>query len=136
MSRAGGFHDMNRRSNQPSMGPRCGSRPNKYSISPWTPMLGVLAAACGTLMAVASVPDDPQPSGALFWPALWCGLGIAAIPIARLSKDMAALLRAEHLLMLGLVYWLLMDPLQGIYPMVGTSYDDVVVTFAAIGLMT
>lgn len=100
------------------------------------PVLGIVAAACGTLAAIASIPDDPQPERALFWPALWCSLGIFAVPLARLRRDTAVLLRAEHFLMIGLVYWLLMDPLQSVYPMVGASYDDVLVAFAAIGVMT
>jgi hypothetical protein len=25
----------------------------------------------GVVAAIASIPDDPQPSGALFWLALW-----------------------------------------------------------------
>ena len=35
--------------------------------------------------------------------------------------------------MIGLVYWLLLDLLQGAYPMVDVSYDDVILAFTGIG---
>ena len=37
--------------------------------------------------------------------------------------------------MLGLFYWLLLDPIQGAYPLVGVRYDDVVLGFIVIGIM-
>src|SRR5262245_62002053 len=96
---------------------------------------GAVAAMCGTIAAIASMPDDPQPSGALFWPALLLGIGLLSVPLARVCRNTTVLLRAEHFLMVGLVYWLLLDPLQGAYPMVGVSHDDAVMAFVAIGIM-
>jgi hypothetical protein len=85
--------------------------------------------------AVASIPDDPRPIGALFWPALWLSLGLLSVPIFRASADTSVLLRTEHFLMLGLFYWLLLDPIQGAYPLDGVSYDDVALGLIAIGIM-
>ena len=113
--------------------PRAGG--SRTSNNTWLAALGVTAVTCGAMAAIASIPGDPQPSGALFWPALWCSLGLLAVPVLGLRNDSAALLRTEHVLMVGLVYWLLLDPLQGAYPLEGVAPDDVVLAFVAIGTM-
>jgi hypothetical protein len=102
---------------------------NRYSL------IGAAAVIIGVGAAIASIPYDPQPSGALFWPALWLSLGVLSVPIFRASTDMSVVLRTEHFLMLGLFYWLLLDPVQGAYPLEGVSYDDVALEFIAIGMM-
>ena len=45
------------------------------------------------------------------------------------------MLRAEHFLMVALIYWLLLDPLQSAYPLDGVTYDSVVMAMVAIGTM-
>jgi hypothetical protein len=102
---------------------------NQYSF------MGAAAVAIGVGAAIASIPYDPRPNGELFWPALWLSLGLLSVPIFRASTDMSVLLRTEHFLMLGLFYWLLIDPIQGAYPLDGVSYDDVALEFIAIGIM-
>ena len=92
-------------------------------------LLGAIATICGTMAAILSVPDDPQPRGALFWPAVWCSLGLLTAPLLGLRKSTQTIFRAENLLMIGLVYWLLLDLLQGAYPLVDVSYDDVMLGF-------
>jgi hypothetical protein len=92
-----------------------------------------MAVACGTAAAIVSIPSDFASTGALFWPALCCTVGLLAGPILGLRTATAALLRTEYVLMVGLVYWLLLDPLQGSYPLDGVDYGDVVLTFTAIG---
>jgi hypothetical protein len=98
-------------------------------------LIGAAAVVIGVGAAIASIPYDPQPSGALFWPAFWLSLGLLSVPIFRASTEMSVLLRTEHLLMLGLFYWLLLDPIQSAYPLGGASYDDVALEFIAIGIM-
>src|ERR1700751_2267054 len=102
---------------------------NRYAF------IGAVAVVIGVVAAVASIPDNPRPIGALFWPALWLSLGLLSVPIFRASADTSVLLRTEHFLMLGLFYWLLLDPIQGAYPLVGVRYDDVVLGFIVIGIM-
>jgi hypothetical protein len=99
------------------------------------PVVGVVSAGIGTMAAVTAVPGDPQPAGALLVPALLLSAGLLTVPIIRANRNLAILLRAEHFLMVGLIYWLLLDPLQGAYPMMGASYEEVVLAFTAIGLM-
>src|SRR4051794_8990605 len=99
-------------------------------------MLGIGACAFGSLAAIGMVPGDPQPEGALFWSALCSILGLLSVPILQARRETAVLMRCENFLMLGLVYWLLLDPLQGAYPLDGISSEDASIVFASIGLMS
>ena len=101
----------------------------------WLPFAGTIAAALGTIAAIVFIPDDPQPRGALFWAAVWCSLGLLTGPLVGLRSSPATLLRSEHVLMFGLVYWLLLDLLQSGYPLEDVSYAEAVWAFAAIGAM-
>jgi len=38
--------------------------------------IGAVAVVIGVVAAVASIPDNPRPIGALFWPALWLSLAL------------------------------------------------------------
>jgi hypothetical protein len=98
-------------------------------------LLGVAATVCGTTAAILSIPNDPLPAGALFWPALWLSIGFLTAPLLGLRNDTMSILRAENVLMVGLIYWLLLDLLQGLYPLTAVSYDDVVFAFIAIGTL-
>jgi len=117
------------------IGPRSVRGSHKKAARTWFPLLGVGATIIGTIAAINSIPDDPQPRGALFWPALCLGLGLLTAPLIGLRKQITSALRTENLLMVGLVYWLLLDLLQGAYPLTGIYYDDVVLAFTAVGLM-
>jgi hypothetical protein len=108
---------------------------SKVDDNTWITFVGAAATTCGTITAIALIPDDPQPSGALFWPAFWCTAGLLTAPLSGVRRKIVALLRTEHVLMIGLVYWLLLDPLQGAYPLDGVSREDVVLAFTAIGTM-
>src|SRR5262245_631315 len=77
------------------------------------PLLGAVATALGTIAAIVWIPNDPLPAAALFWPAVWLSIGFLTAPLFGLRNDAMSILRAENLLMLGLIYWLLLDLLQG-----------------------
>jgi hypothetical protein len=96
-------------------------------------LLGVAATVCGTTAAILSIPNDPLPAGALFWPALWLSIGFLTAPLLGLRDDTMSILRTENVVMVGLIYWLLLDLLQGLYPLTAVSYDDIVFTFIAVG---
>src|SRR5262245_40841461 len=98
------------------------------------PELGIMATTIGTLLAVALIPEDPQPAGALFRSALAMTAGLAAAPAAAAFKDPKSLLRGEHLLALSPVYWLLLDLLQGVYPMNSIETEQVRIAFIGIGV--
>ena len=96
--------------------------------------LGIVATGLGTLLAVSFIPDDPAPQGALFFSALAMAAGLAAAPLAAAIRSPKSLLRAEYLLALAPIYWLLLDLLQGVYPMRGISPEQIRSAFIAIGL--
>src|SRR4030095_11934988 len=80
-----------------------GPRNKRVVDNTWQPFLGAAVATCGTVFAIISVPDNPQPSGALFWPAVWCTLGFLTVPILGLRTTTQSIFRAENLIMLGLI---------------------------------
>ena len=96
--------------------------------------LGIVATALGTFLAVIFIPDDPAPQGALFFSALAMAAGLAAAPFAAAIRYPKSLLRAEYLVALAPIYWLLLDLLQGAYPMRGITPAQIQSAFMAIGL--
>ena len=102
--------------------------PSQYSD------LGIVATALGTFLAVSFIPDDPAPRGALFFSALAMAAGLAAAPLAAAIRNPKSLLRAEYLVALAPIYWLLLDLLQGVYPMRGISPEQITSAFLGIGL--
>jgi hypothetical protein len=119
--------------NNAAVRPRSLHGSNKTAEQTWLPALGAVATALGTIVAILSIPDDPNPRGALFWPAVWCSLGLLTAPVLGLRKTTQAILRTENLLMIGLIYWLLLDLLQGAYALEDMSNDDVTLAFTGIG---
>jgi oligosaccharide repeat unit polymerase len=97
--------------------------------------LGVGATVAGVAVAIISMPEDPRPAGAMFWPALCLAAGLLTVPILRARRSVETTLRSEHILMVALVYWLLLDPLQSAYPLDGVAYDSVATAIVAIGVM-
>src|SRR5689334_19547692 len=99
--------------------------PIKDSILGVTSVLGALA------VAIALIPNDPHPIGAMFWPALCLTIGLLAVPVLRMRATMISVLRAENFLMLGLIYWLLLDMLSSAYSLDLVTYDSVITALIA-----
>jgi oligosaccharide repeat unit polymerase len=101
---------------------------------PIYPLGGILATAIGTVSAVALIPNDFYPEGALLpsAAAMICGLLVA--PVYASITNPKNFLRVEHILVLSPVYWLLMELLQGGYSMEGTSRQGVEWAFWMTGL--
>lgn len=94
------------------------------------------ATVLGSLaIAIALIPDDPRPAGAMFWPALCLTLGLLAAPILRARRAVSSMFRADNMLVVALIYWLLLDPLQSAYPLERVTYESVVMTMIAIATM-
>ena len=98
------------------------------------PFLGIIMTALATFMAVNLVPDNPEPTWALFASAMVMAVGLAIAPIAAAVTDVKSILRGEHLLALSPIYWLLLDLLQGAYPLIGVNADQVANAFYCIGI--
>src|SRR5690242_13188133 len=100
------------------------------------PMLGIGATLAGTGLALMFLPDDPQPKGALVTSGVWMALGLLAAPVYAARRDARRLLRAEHVLTLAPIYWLLLDLLQGAYDMTSCTHEDVTRSFIAIAVFS
>lgn len=95
---------------------------------------GLAGVVIGTILALGAVPSDPGPAGALFLPAIFMSGGLLVGALACIPRGYAAMLRGENILNMAIVYWLLLDLLQGAYDL-DTSQEVVYGTFFALGLL-
>ena len=106
------------------------------SLSVRSTLLAIVSIVIGTTLAILLIPDDSSTEGALFYPALVMSAGLATAPFLAALRYPKALLRGESLLSLAPIYWLLLDLLQGVYPMQDITADQVRTAFLAIGLLS
>src|SRR5689334_6787114 len=104
------------------------------SLTMRSTMLAIISTIIGTTLAILLIPDDSSTEGALFYPALVMSAGLATAPLVAAVRYPKALLRGEALLALAPIYWLLLDLLQGIYPLDGIAADEIRQAFIGIGL--
>jgi oligosaccharide repeat unit polymerase len=95
---------------------------------------GIISTSMGTFLAVNLIPEDPTPKGALFLSALAMTAALTAVPLAAAFRDPKSFVRAEHVLVLAPIYWLLLDLLQGAYPLDEIQPEQPSTAFIAIGL--
>ena len=98
------------------------------------PGLGLIGTIAGTALAIFSMPSDPFPAGALFFSALILTAGLLIAPTIASIENPRAILRLEHILVLGVIYWLLLDLLQGSYDLYRVKAETIEHAFLAIGL--
>lgn len=99
------------------------------------PVVGFAAAALATVIAtVAFFPDQPGPRGALVVPALILTIGLLVIPALRVFSGSDETTNAENFVMVGFVFWLLLDLLQGAYDLRQASNDALRDALASIGI--
>jgi oligosaccharide repeat unit polymerase len=101
---------------------------------PIYPALGLVGCLIGTSIAVDLMPPDPFPAGALFASALVMTAGLLVAPALACVNNPRAIFRAEHILVLSPVYWILSDLLQGAYPLEEVSKEAIINSFWAICL--
>lgn len=98
---------------------------------------GVLAVMCciaiATYFAASTVPFSFHRSDALFTPALLLTTGLLIPVVLRARSGMHSMMRVENVLLVGLVYWLLMDLLQSAFPLANVSRASVQYAFVLIG---
>ncbi len=100
-----------------------------------TPFIGLLATAFATVIATAALfPDQPAPRGALMIPALVLTAGLLLVPAIRVLSGSAETTNAENFVMVGFVFWLLLDLLQGAYDLRQASNDALRDAFLSIGV--
>lgn len=105
-----------------------------HSTTQRSSLLGIATASAGTLVALSFVPEDPTPAGALYFAALVMMASLAIAPAAAAIRDPKALLRAENVIVLAPIYWLLLDLLQGLYPMQAIGSEPIDKAFISIGV--
>ena len=100
-----------------------------------TLLVGFSAAALATVVAtVAFFPEQPAPRGALMVPALILTIGLLIVPIVRVLTGADEALNAENFVMLGFVFWLLLDLLQGAYDLRDASSEALRDALTSIGV--
>src|ERR1041384_415140 len=97
-------------------------------------LLAIISTVIATTLAILLIPEDPATEGALFYPALVMSAGLAFAPVVAAIRYPKALLRGESLLSFAPIYWLLLDLLQGVYPLQDITADQVRKAFLAIGI--
>jgi hypothetical protein len=101
---------------------------------PTSPWVGLIAVATSVAIALLSIPNDLSPWGALYFPALVLTLGLLASPALTAFRDPTSVFRVENLVMLGLVYWILLDLLQAMYDVSAVGRPAIMSAFLMIGL--
>src|SRR5687767_945087 len=99
------------------------------------PAVGFAAAVLGTVIAtVAFFPDQPGPRGALVLPALILTIGLLIVPALRVLSGSEETTNAENFVMVGFVFWLLLDLLQGAYDLRQASNEALRDALLSIGV--
>lgn len=99
------------------------------------PLVGCLSALIATVIAtMAFFPDQPAPRGALVIPAVILAIGLFVIPVARALSGSSQVTNAENFVMVGYVFWLLLDLLQGAYDLHDASNESLRLALISIGV--
>lgn len=101
---------------------------------PSYPIVGLLSVLSGTVLAVSLVPGNIDAPEALYPTGTALSAALLIAPVLAGLKNPKSALRVEHLLMLGLVYWLLMDLLQSAYGFESIERSSVISALTGIGL--
>lgn len=98
--------------------------------------IGLVGTLVGTLLGILLIPDNVDGGKQLQPAALVMALGLAAASFRTAFSSPAALFHPINLLAASPIYWLLLDPIQGIgdYGTVGGS--DISKAFLMIGLFS
>lgn len=97
-------------------------------------LLGLATIPAGTGLAVALIPEKFNYAGSLFVSALLMSAGILAPVVLAAVRRPYNLVRCENLILVGLVYWILLDLLQNQNEPHGVTLDAVQFAFLSIGL--
>jgi len=75
---------------------------------------GVLAVSVFGALAIDLVPADPRPAGELVAAGIVMAIGLLLVPVVYAYRGTERAFRAEHIVSIGLFYWLLLDIIQGV----------------------
>ncbi len=94
----------------------------------------MLAIILGTLGAILLLPDDYYEPGQLRASVFVLGLGLLTGPLISAFTDTRVWIRAESVMMIGLIYWLLMEPFSSDYTAYELTKAGIIKAFGLIGL--
>jgi hypothetical protein len=100
--------------------------------SPW---YGLIFTFAGLVFALMALPADIVARGAVKWPALILAVSIAFVPVLSAISRPKSIFRAEHIVVLSPIFWLLLDLVQSRYDLLGLDAYDIRVAFTAIACM-
>lgn len=106
--------------------------PNQYQLYPLHALLGIAGGAAAAYLLIPSV--DYYSPGALAGPATALALGLLVGPVTAAFRNPASVLRAESVLAVGLIYWILFDAIQGVHGLWGTTQLSVYRAFISVAL--
>ena len=95
---------------------------------------GMLAIMIGTIGAILLLPDDYYEPGQLRASVFVLGLGLLTGPLISAATDTRVWIRAESVMMIGLIYWLLMEPFSSDYTAYELTRAGIIKAFGLIGL--
>ena len=113
-----------------------GRIPAKFWQTASFPEWGIVSVVAGYFSAVTLMPADIHSQGAMIWPGLALAIGLCAMPFAASVRRPLSLFRAEHILAMSPVYWILLDIIQGAYELKGVDRRDVESSLMAISLFS
>jgi hypothetical protein len=96
------------------------------------PVVALLCIAAGWGAAMLALPAEIESRGALISSGLVFALCLCAVPMVSAIHAPKSIFRAEHVLTVAPVFWLLLDVIQGRYDLPGLQPDDAISAFTAI----
>jgi len=103
-------------------------------VPPVNYAMALLGLVLGTVTAIVALPSDYYEPGGLTFSALLLAAGLLTGPFVSSLTDPRGWLRAESVMMLGLVYWLLTELLSTDYEAYQLTRDGIIRAFVYIGL--
>jgi oligosaccharide repeat unit polymerase len=96
--------------------------------------LTLLGSMLGLIGALVVMPANTQPAGAISQPAIILTVGMLAGAVYDITANgIARALRAEHLVVISAIYFVMLEPIQGLYPM-PLSSETVQAVFVMVGI--
>ena len=98
------------------------------------PVIGIIGAVTGTVLAMATVPSNPQKEGVLFLPGVLMCLGLAVGPFLAFLQNPRNILRTENIIGMAPIYWLFMDLVTAVYDLPAVDRNAVRKSFLCSGI--
>ncbi|TWU16992.1 O-antigen polymerase [Allorhodopirellula heiligendammensis] len=128
----------------PSNPPNWGTRsvqlhlPSRTSTVDWqtNPQLGLAMVVVALGLAILTIPVECSAAGALRLPATIFSVALVVPTLLQLQHAPKSAFHALNIAAASPVYWLLLDMIQGAYPLLRISQADVINSFVCIALFT